>query len=161
MAMNSKQKKSKTQQLIERDGLICCLCKKFQLEDQLTIDHVRPRSKGGSNRMINLRLACLECNQKRGDKPFLPGDTPTWNDVFQLGFLFIWDHGGNEQIVNLCLAHLKSNTKYPDTPFPHGHVPTWKDIFQLVLLFIWDMWEHGLIEASSFVNWIEQVQIQN
>ena len=161
MAINSEQKRNQNKKLVEQYDLRCHWCRQFYLKDQLTREHLRPKSKGGRDRMPNLRLACPKCNQKRGDKPFPPRYTPTWKDVFQLGFLFIWDHGGNERIVNLCLAHLKSNTKYPDTPFPHGHVPTWKDIFQLVLLFIWDMWEHGLIEASSFVNWIEQVQIQN
>ena len=35
----------------------------------LEIDHVVPRSKGGSNRVNNLVLACHECNQHKGNLP--------------------------------------------------------------------------------------------
>ena len=100
MAMNSteKQKKKLTEKqkkkkkLVDRDGLSCRWCKKLQLEDQLTLEHLRPKSKGGSDRLINLCLACPKCNQERGDKPFPPGYPPTWKDIFQLVFLFIFDH---------------------------------------------------------------------
>lgn len=34
------------------------------------IDHVIPRSRGGSNRLINLVLACKECNQTKGNKSY-------------------------------------------------------------------------------------------
>jgi hypothetical protein len=32
------------------------------------IDHVRPRSRGGSDRISNLALSCHDCNQKKGSK---------------------------------------------------------------------------------------------
>jgi hypothetical protein len=35
----------------------------------LNIDHVRPRSRGGSNRVSNLVLACVPCNQAKADRP--------------------------------------------------------------------------------------------
>ncbi|MFI6577822.1 RNA-guided endonuclease IscB [Nocardiopsis sp. NPDC050513] len=35
----------------------------------LNIDHVYPRSKGGSDRVSNLVLACVDCNQAKGDCP--------------------------------------------------------------------------------------------
>ncbi len=35
----------------------------------LNIDHVRPRSKGGSNRVSNLVLACVTCNQAKDAQP--------------------------------------------------------------------------------------------
>ncbi len=35
----------------------------------LAIEHVRPRAKGGSNRVSNLCLACTPCNQKKGSRP--------------------------------------------------------------------------------------------
>lgn len=42
----------------------------------LEIEHINPRSKGGSNRVSNLCLACVPCNQKKGSqdiKDFLKG----------------------------------------------------------------------------------------
>jgi len=35
----------------------------------LNIDHVHPRSKGGSDRISNLVLACVPCNQAKGAQP--------------------------------------------------------------------------------------------
>lgn len=32
-----------------------------------TLDHVIPRSKGGTNRWENIVGACFECNQKKAD----------------------------------------------------------------------------------------------
>ena len=34
----------------------------------LNIDHVRPRSKGGSDRVSNLVLACVPCNEAKGNR---------------------------------------------------------------------------------------------
>jgi hypothetical protein len=34
---------------------------------QATLDHVLPRSRGGSNHESNLITCCAECNEKRGD----------------------------------------------------------------------------------------------
>lgn len=36
-----------------------------------TVDHVIPRARGGSGKRDNLVLACLKCNQEKGDN--LPG----------------------------------------------------------------------------------------
>ncbi|MFE4048966.1 RNA-guided endonuclease IscB [Streptomyces sp. YIM B13518] len=35
----------------------------------LNIEHLRPRSRGGSNRLSNLVLACVPCNQAKGNSP--------------------------------------------------------------------------------------------
>ena len=36
--------------------------------NELTVDHVLPRSKGGKNTWENLVAACKPCNQKKGAK---------------------------------------------------------------------------------------------
>ncbi|MFP4133260.1 MAG: RNA-guided endonuclease IscB, partial [Halothece sp.] len=52
--------------LLEKWGRQCVYCSR---EDaQLQIEHIKPKAKGGSNRIGNLTLACPECNQKKGDQ---------------------------------------------------------------------------------------------
>ncbi|MCY0908746.1 MAG: RNA-guided endonuclease IscB [Sulfobacillus thermotolerans] len=53
--------------LLEKWGRKCAYCgaKNVPLE----IDHIHPRSKGGSNRVSNLTLACHDCNQQKGNMP--------------------------------------------------------------------------------------------
>ncbi len=52
-----------------RDGCACVWCG-FTLEDgaQLSLDHLKPHSKGGSNDSRNLVTACAKCNSVRGDR---------------------------------------------------------------------------------------------
>jgi 5-methylcytosine-specific restriction endonuclease McrA len=57
-----------------RDGWLCHLCGEpvdpaGQGEDAPSIDHVVPRSRGGSSRQENLRLAHKRCNNARGSAP--------------------------------------------------------------------------------------------
>ena len=52
-------------QLIRRDGAICQRCGTIY---DLTIDHIHPTSKGGSNDMTNKQLLCVRCNTLKGDK---------------------------------------------------------------------------------------------
>jgi hypothetical protein len=35
----------------------------------LEVEHIIPKSRGGSNRVSNLTIACTECNQKKSNKP--------------------------------------------------------------------------------------------
>jgi len=36
--------------------------------DLATIDHIKPRSKGGSNRKENIVISCQECNLAKADR---------------------------------------------------------------------------------------------
>lgn len=51
--------------LIDRDGYYCQNC---LLSEGLTIDHVIPLSRGGSDDPENLQFLCQSCNSKKGDK---------------------------------------------------------------------------------------------
>lgn len=53
--------------LLERDGRCCAYCGARGVP--LQIDHIDPRSRGGSNRISNLALACGPCNQAKGAWP--------------------------------------------------------------------------------------------
>ncbi|MDX2076901.1 MAG: RNA-guided endonuclease IscB [bacterium] len=52
--------------LLEKFGRKCVYCavKNVPLE----IEHIIPKSRGGSNRVSNLTLACQSCNQKKGNQ---------------------------------------------------------------------------------------------
>jgi len=50
--------------LLEKWGRKCAYC--GAENTPLEIDHIHPRSKGGSNRVSNLTLACHACNKRKG-----------------------------------------------------------------------------------------------
>ena len=60
--------------LLEKWHRTCAYCGARKVP--LQIEHIRPRSAGGSNRVSNLTLACEPCNRKKGAQPvevFLKG----------------------------------------------------------------------------------------
>lgn len=72
--MTPQQKRNKKRQLVERYGYECrCYwCSQYFSIEQLTLDHLIPTSKGGSNNLENLRLTCRPCNQTRGNSLYPP-----------------------------------------------------------------------------------------
>ncbi|MFI0448472.1 RNA-guided endonuclease IscB [Actinomadura sp. 6N118] len=60
--------------LLAKWGRACAYCGATGVP--LNIDHVHPRSRGGSDRVSNLTLACVPCNQTKSNRPvaeFLAG----------------------------------------------------------------------------------------
>ena len=53
--------------LLEKWGRTCAYCGASDVP--LEIDHIHPRSRGGTDRVSNLTLACRACNQKKGNRP--------------------------------------------------------------------------------------------
>ncbi|MFO0089817.1 MAG: HNH endonuclease [bacterium] len=54
--------------LYGRDHYICAYCgDKFHTQE-LTIDHVHPKSRGGTNHWTNCVTACKTCNHRKGNK---------------------------------------------------------------------------------------------
>jgi hypothetical protein len=52
-----------------RDGLACAYCgDSVENGAKLTLDHVTPHSKGGSNEATNLVTCCHRCNSARGNR---------------------------------------------------------------------------------------------
>ncbi len=71
--------------IIKTDGQILCygwcyICEVYLPAPDLTIDHVTPIHKGGTNDLSNLELACRDCNQERNQhykRPVPPPNAPS------------------------------------------------------------------------------------
>lgn len=64
---------------VEREDLpmVCTYCGITVLRNapdsdpsKATVDHIIPRSKGGTNQFENLVIACWPCNLKKGDRSY-------------------------------------------------------------------------------------------
>ena len=51
--------------IYKRDSFKCVYC---GVNKNLTIDHVMPKSRGGSNLWTNLVTCCMNCNRKKSNK---------------------------------------------------------------------------------------------
>jgi 5-methylcytosine-specific restriction endonuclease McrA len=70
MGLTSKRKARIRERLYQDQEGYCWLCHKpIKHPAQMTLDHVRPLAKGGSNRIENLKLAHKWCNNSRMDNP--------------------------------------------------------------------------------------------
>lgn len=54
--------------ILLRDHYTCQYCSKVFNPADLTLDHVIPRSKGGSSNWDNLVACCKRCNNRKGNK---------------------------------------------------------------------------------------------
>ena len=53
--------------LLEKWHRTCAYCGKTDVP--LQVEHIHPKSRGGSDRVSNLTLACEPCNRRKGDRP--------------------------------------------------------------------------------------------
>ncbi len=67
-----RQVKFSRRNIYMRDNHTCQYCGRVPPKDELTIDHVIPRSRGGKSVWENVLLACMQCNMRKGDR--LPGE---------------------------------------------------------------------------------------
>jgi 5-methylcytosine-specific restriction endonuclease McrA len=54
--------------LLARDRYICAYCAQRFRFDQLDMEHIVPRSKGGEDSWMNLVAACKACNNRKADR---------------------------------------------------------------------------------------------
>jgi 5-methylcytosine-specific restriction endonuclease McrA len=54
--------------LFKRDHYVCQYCGRQAPPDELTIDHIVPRSQGGESTWENCVVACLDCNKRKGNR---------------------------------------------------------------------------------------------
>lgn len=56
------------QEVLKRAKQRCELCGRSAKDMQIDADHIRPRSKGGSNDITNLQALCRTCNAEKGNR---------------------------------------------------------------------------------------------
>jgi len=72
-----------------RDKFTCQYCNEIFRAEELTFDHVCPRSKGGRTEWTNVVTSCRTCNTKKGNKSLKEleiklNENPSIPDNFQL-----------------------------------------------------------------------------
>jgi len=83
-----------------RDGLACAYCGSSVEEGaKLTLDHVVPYSKGGTNHESNLVTCCHKCNSSRGNR--------SWRK-FAASVAEYIDHGATAEAI---VAHVTRTTR--------------------------------------------------
>ena len=55
-------------QILKESGGRCALCGATKRERPLDVDHIKPRSRGGTNDAWNLQVLCSTCNRSKRDK---------------------------------------------------------------------------------------------
>ena len=55
------------QTLFQRDSFTCAYCNKVFPRDELTVDHIIPRCRGGTSNWANTVSACRPCNALKAD----------------------------------------------------------------------------------------------
>lgn len=66
--------KTKRFKVFERDNYTCRYCGQKPPEVKLEVDHFIPRSKEGSDDMINLLTSCFDCNRGKRDRVVMTHD---------------------------------------------------------------------------------------
>jgi 5-methylcytosine-specific restriction endonuclease McrA len=75
-----------------RDNYVCAYCGKICSTDEVTIDHIIPKSKGGKWTWENLVTACVECNRKKKDNIWKPVYVkPHKPELFELQIKKLWN----------------------------------------------------------------------
>ena len=62
--------------IFRRDHFTCQYCYQQPGSEELTIDHVIPRSQGGMSTWENCVLACVDCNARKADRTPEHADMP-------------------------------------------------------------------------------------
>ena len=63
-----REMKFNRQNLFERDGFKCQYCNKIFQAQELNLDHVIPRDRGGQTSWENVVTSCIRCNSRKGNR---------------------------------------------------------------------------------------------
>jgi 5-methylcytosine-specific restriction endonuclease McrA len=99
--------------VFKRDHYTCQYCGAQPGSEELSIDHVVPRSRGGASSWENCVLACVPCNKRKADRlPRQAGmklhkqpERPTWKPMYARESLRIasWSRFVSEAYWNVTL----------------------------------------------------------
>jgi 5-methylcytosine-specific restriction endonuclease McrA len=68
--------------ILKRDNFTCQYCGRKAPDVPLEVDHIIPKSYGGSDKRSNLITCCYECNIGKGGDPLESGGT--WDATLRL-----------------------------------------------------------------------------
>ncbi len=60
------------QRILKKSGYICACCGKKLASKNMSIDHIIPISRGGTNDIINLIPLCYDCNKLKDNMLYIP-----------------------------------------------------------------------------------------
>jgi ATP adenylyltransferase len=102
-------------QVLKESGGRCALCGVCKSDVPLDVDHIIPRSRGGSNDLANLQALCTKCNRTKGNKD----DTDFRSVVIDKhdGCIFCSEEV-KDRIIEENSSVIAVNDKYPVT---NGH----------------------------------------
>lgn len=100
--------------LYRRDTYTCQYCGARPGSEELTIEHIVPRSRGGRTTWENCVLACVECNKRKAHRPLhetgmhlqRPPKVPHWSWDAEIAVgrrRASWDHFLSERYWNVEL----------------------------------------------------------
>ncbi|MEZ4901376.1 MAG: HNH endonuclease [Spirosomataceae bacterium] len=96
------------QNIFKRDGHRCVYC---GTHEDLTLDHVLPKSRGGRTSWDNLATACKRCNTRKGDRTpeeaFMPMNI---RPLSLLLLCFAGFFGNNRRVMDAFLS--KNEKRY-------------------------------------------------
>ena len=118
--------------LLEKHGRKCFYCGKNV--SKFEVEHMLPKSRGGSNRIDNLTLSCHDCNQKKDTltaEEFIKQTLPAKKAVTKLKQL------PNEKRLFKYMAHMNAtrwalynaiDKKYPNVKMTYGYITKYNRI---------------------------------
>lgn len=113
---------------LERDNFRCCYCRGEPGNAGLEVDHIIPRSLGGSSHPLNLAAACRPCNRGKGSRIVIPGDGAKDDEGWK-----VWRQGSYWKIIG-CAGNVVLECKLCDTMFVDYSRAHESD---------WDVWMDG------------------
>ena len=118
--------------LLEKHRRKCFYCGKTVSDFE--VEHMLPKSRGGSNRIDNLTLSCHDCNEKKGTltaEEFIKQTLPAKKAAIKLKQL------PNEKRLFKYMAHMNAtrwalynaiNEKYPNVQMTYGYITKYNRI---------------------------------